>query len=127
MPLNDMTAWNVYAQQLTMLGHGYPLWKGTPSNCPPGVQIGDVGYLSEGEFIRLFNALRPADDPLNSNGVPNNYTPFVKGERARIMKTPGVIVPSTLCSRTIRQLGMDASVQVYVLYRFCFDEGVVFG
>lgn len=124
MPLNDMTAWNVYAQQLTMLGHGYPLWKGTPSNCQPGVQIGDVGYLSEGEFIRLFNAMAPEDDPLNSNGVPSNYTPFVKGDRARVVKTPGVIVPSTLCSRTIRQLGMDAGVQVYVRTLLCSVAGV---
>ena len=107
----NMTAWDVYAQQLIMLGHGYPLWKGTPSNCQPGVQIGDVGYLSEGEFIRLFNAMASADDPLNAGGVPSSYAPFVKGDKARIVRTPNFIMPNTLCSRSIRQLGMDASVQ----------------
>ncbi|KAH9918069.1 WD40-repeat-containing domain protein [Fomitopsis serialis] len=110
---NELTAWNVYANQLLMLGHGYPLWDPRPINCRPGVQIGDVGYISNGAFIRLFNAMASEDDALNAQrGVPNNHNPFTMGNRAAVMDVPDAIVAGTLCSKTIRQLGGKIEGQV---------------
>ena len=64
----------VYAEQLVGRGYGLPLWRPEPANPLDEVEIGDVGYISEGEFIRLFNATKPADHSLNSRGVPKGFT-----------------------------------------------------
>lgn len=37
--------------------------------------IGDVGFIADGRFARLLNAVRPADDPTNmENDVPGGFT-----------------------------------------------------
>ena len=57
----DFHAYKIYAEQLFPLGHGHALWEPEPTRFG-AVQIGDVGYLRDGAFYRLFNALRPADE-----------------------------------------------------------------
>ncbi|KAL6297813.1 hypothetical protein BKA93DRAFT_745303, partial [Sparassis latifolia] len=70
--------WDVYAEQLSPYGYGYPLW--SPEHAKHGgVHIGDVGYLQNGHFSRMFNAMRAKDDELNKYGVPEGYTPFTAG------------------------------------------------
>ncbi|GBE87685.1 hypothetical protein SCP_1103620 [Sparassis crispa] len=70
--------WDVYAEQLSPCGYGYPLW--SPEHAKHGgVHIGDVGYLQNGHFSRMFNAMRAKDDELNRYGVPEGYTPFTAG------------------------------------------------
>ncbi|KAH9919630.1 uncharacterized protein B0H18DRAFT_957451 [Fomitopsis serialis] len=54
--------WNVYAQQLFRRGLGYPLWDPEPRVEEGEVLIGDVGYLDEGRFYRICNAMRDAND-----------------------------------------------------------------
>ncbi|TFY62032.1 hypothetical protein EVJ58_g4127 [Rhodofomes roseus] len=110
---SELTAWDVYAKQLLILGHGYPLWDPRPANCAKGVQIGDVGYIDNGAFIRIFNAMANQDDDLNAgHGVPSNYQPFIRGDRSSVVNTPDAIVAGTLCSKTIRQLGGQIDAQV---------------
>jgi hypothetical protein len=44
------------------------------------VSIGDVGYLHQGMFIRMFNVTRPWDDPSNRLvGRPEPYNPLDGG------------------------------------------------
>lgn len=44
----------IYANKLTAIGNGYALYDPSPAD-HDGVEVGDVGYLHEGAFIRLFN------------------------------------------------------------------------
>ena len=74
-------AWDIYAQQLFHHRYGYPLWMPEYDPRLGEVEIGDVGYVSEGAFIRLFNAMRPADDPLNADGVPDGFVMLVPNPR----------------------------------------------
>ena len=69
----------VYAEQLVNRGYGLPLWRPEPVTPTDEVEIGDVGYVSEGEFIRLFNTMKPAGDPLNANGVPSGFVMLQPG------------------------------------------------
>lgn len=62
----------IYAEQLLKCQHGLPLWEPEPTKLGE-VLIGDVGFIQNGCFYRLFNVLRPADDPANSRGVPEGF------------------------------------------------------
>jgi hypothetical protein len=50
------------------------LWKPNPEGLYDQVAIGDVGYVSEGAFIRMFNVTLPWDDESNKTlGIPDRY------------------------------------------------------
>ena len=66
---------NVYCDELTSLSQGLALWNpNPPKDIYNNVSIGDVGYLHEGTFIRMFNVMLPWDDP--SNRTLGNPEPF---------------------------------------------------
>ncbi|KAI0275974.1 hypothetical protein BGY98DRAFT_988766 [Russula aff. rugulosa BPL654] len=48
-----------------------------PTNPNRPVQVGDVGFIREGRFYRLFSALLPADHPSQELGVPEYHKPLV--------------------------------------------------
>ena len=65
---------DVYREQLSSLYHGLALWKPNPVGLYDQVSIGDVGYVSEGAFIRMFNVTLPWDDESNRKfGKPDSY------------------------------------------------------
>ena len=65
----------VYRDQLTALSNGLALWNPKPSKkIYEKVSIGDVGYLHEGTFIRMFNVTLPCDHP--SNQLLGNPEPY---------------------------------------------------
>ena len=70
-----MTPSDVYWDQLSALSHGIALWNPDPPNkIFNNVSIGDVGYLHEGTFIRLFNVMLPWNHPSNRTfGDPKPY------------------------------------------------------
>ena len=70
----------IYREQLSSLNHGLALWNPNPvenlHKKPGHVSIGDVGYLDNGAFIRVFNVTLPWDDPSNRlhwRGKPEKY------------------------------------------------------
>ncbi len=73
MPVDP--AHTVYRDQLTALSHGLALWNpNPPKRIYNNVSIGDVGYLYEGTFIRMFNVTLPWDHPSNGTlGRPEQY------------------------------------------------------
>jgi hypothetical protein len=69
---------NIYREQLSSQYHGLALWDPKPVKYlhkqPGHVSIGDVGYLDNGAFIRMFNVTLPWDDPSNQLlGNPEYY------------------------------------------------------
>ncbi|KZT71142.1 hypothetical protein DAEQUDRAFT_658560, partial [Daedalea quercina L-15889] len=98
----------VYAEQLFGLNFGYPLWNPEPPQSGSEVLIGDVGFVRDGTFFRMFNATKAHDDPINAeDGVPEDYQPFpFRSKKAHIKKT-GAIDQGALCSKTIERLVVD--------------------
>lgn len=49
----------------------------TPWALGPPIRVGDVGFLCDDVFCRLFNAILPADDPAQrALGVPRGFEPL---------------------------------------------------
>jgi hypothetical protein len=96
---STMAHYDIFRNQLAIRfpAHGYALWEPSPGDLYHVVGIGDVGYITEGRFHRLFNILLPADDPSHENfGVPDNHTPF----RPKVPRhvTSGILRPDNFCS-----------------------------
>ncbi|KAI9510668.1 hypothetical protein F5148DRAFT_1333231 [Russula earlei] len=79
MPLTVDQPYNVYREQLSSLYHGTALWEPNPMiRHYERVSIGDVGYVHEGFFYRMFNVTLPWNDPSNATiGVPEQYKTLV--------------------------------------------------
>ncbi|KAG6825586.1 hypothetical protein H0H93_000508, partial [Arthromyces matolae] len=71
---------NLYFTQLTKLRLGFPLHQysyASHNNVPIIMEIGDVGYLYDGTYRRLFNITKPPDHPFNQTyGVPDGFEQF---------------------------------------------------
>lgn len=97
---------DVYAKELLHCNLGRALWVPEPSPVNGPTQVGDVGYVEEGQFILLFNASLPPDDARQSRGVPTGF------ERLEIPGTHTIgayLQPQILHSTTMRQIGASLS------------------
>lgn len=82
-----------------------------PEPCPDfgEINLGDVGYLRDGFFCFLFNAMRGADDPINARrGVPVGFEVFQPPE-SMIIRRPNHITQSQLYSRSLQALSVSMS------------------
>ena len=94
-----MAHYDIFRDQLAIRfpAHGYALWEPDPGNLYRVAGIGDVGYISEGRFHRLFNILLPADDPSHGNfGVPDNHEQFKPNIPNHVIS--GILRPDNFCS-----------------------------
>ena len=73
-----MADYDIFRNQLlqTFPTYGYALWDPNPMSPDKPVKVGDVGIMRWGKFVRLFNALLPADHPSHELGVPEYYEPL---------------------------------------------------
>lgn len=73
-----MAHYDIFREQLAIKypAHGHALWEPSPRRGHNRVEIGDVGFIREGKFHRLFNALLPADHPSHKFGVPEYHEPL---------------------------------------------------
>ena len=78
MPVDLPPVSKVYQDQMTTLSQGIALWKPNPPNENyDKVSIGDVGYLHDGSFIRMFNVILPWSHESNRTlGQPEPYEPL---------------------------------------------------
>ncbi|KAI0278249.1 hypothetical protein BC826DRAFT_927183 [Russula brevipes] len=91
MPVDE--PFNVYREQLTSLYLGLALWDPVPdSTINHRVSIGDVGFVREGAFSRMFNVILKHDHPSNQKiGKPDHYVPlhldpFVNSRKSTLNK-----------------------------------------
>ncbi|KAI0029230.1 hypothetical protein K488DRAFT_33806, partial [Vararia minispora EC-137] len=80
----------IYREQLAALHHGHALWEPDPAGLYDHVTVGDVGYVRQGHFHRLFNILLPAGDPSHDVlGVPEDFeTMRVGAKHLRVLALP---------------------------------------
>ncbi|RDX43503.1 hypothetical protein OH76DRAFT_1192777 [Lentinus brumalis] len=110
-----LKAWDIYAKELLHLGFGHPLWIPEPSPESGEVQLGDVGYLSQGKFCFLFNCMRGADDQVNRRGVPEGFEVFIPPdgpveESANTIRN--IIQNKLLLSKHARSVKAEASISL---------------
>ena len=75
---------DIYREQLWPPYYGFALWKPNPvEGVYNQVSIGDVGYISQGAFIRMFNVTLSWDDESNKAlGEPCRHDPLRLGDFA---------------------------------------------
>ena len=90
----------VFRNHLSALSCGLPLWNPRPSKeIYNNVSIGDVGYMYEGTFIRMFNVMRPWDDESNGLlGTPDTYEPLNSDHLNTVQSSFGTV---DYCSRAV--------------------------
>ncbi|KAH9171308.1 hypothetical protein EDB89DRAFT_1118253 [Lactarius sanguifluus] len=74
-----MAYYDTYRDQLASLYHGHALWVPDHYGLYDQVRVGDVGYVKQGHFNRMFNALLPANDPTQVFGVPEGFVTLGMG------------------------------------------------
>lgn len=113
-----MAAHTMYENALLSKGHGFPLWEPDPHEYAP-VKLADVGYISQGGFVKLFNVSTTEDNWSNRLGFPNGHTPLLVGDikcGAPLPKQPEYISSEGVSERGligIRQQGGS------LRYRYC--------
>ena len=93
-----MAHFDTFRDQLAIAhpAFGHALWEPDPGEFPP-VEVGDVGFIRDGKFQRLFNALLPADDPSHQRrGVPEYHEPLPLRLADHIDR--GILVPNSFYS-----------------------------
>jgi hypothetical protein len=70
--------YDIFREELATkyLSYGHALWEPSPRGRYTSVEVGDVGFIREGYFHRIFNILLPGDDPSHRDGVPPHYEPL---------------------------------------------------
>jgi hypothetical protein len=88
MPVDLIPVSKVYQDQLTTPSHGLALWNPDPlKEIYDKVSNGDVGYLYEGSFIRMFNVMLPwSHDSNRALGEPEPYESLDCGPFANTFK-----------------------------------------
>jgi hypothetical protein len=102
-----MVAYETYANALITKGHGRPLWEPDPGEYAP-VELGDVGYLYRGAFVKLFNASKAIDDPSNQFGLPRGHDPLPI--RNILRNTPLPKAPEYIATKGVRSRGAELTV-----------------
>ena len=96
-----MTPYDIFRGQLSCKypAYGHALWEPSPPSLDNPVEIGDVGFVREGRFHRLFNALLSADHPSHQFGVPEYHEPLVLKLSGHVIR--GMLSPGYYCSAGI--------------------------
>ena len=95
---------NIYWEQLFPLGYGHALWEPNPIEYfYDEVSIGDVGYVMDGFFHRMFNVTLPSDDPSNQryDVPPPPYKPLDIGSNIRrSILAKGFYYSNSVCTQS---------------------------
>lgn len=106
-----MTHYNTFRDQLAIAhpAFGYALWEPDPGQQYPPVEVGDVGFVRQGKFHRLFNALLPANHQSHRRfGVPEHYEPLQLSVPDHI--DHGTLFPNNFCSHGVRVESGDSGL-----------------
>ncbi|KAI0298043.1 hypothetical protein B0F90DRAFT_1735852 [Multifurca ochricompacta] len=94
-----MAHYDIFREQLAIKypAYGHALWEPSPGELYCPVEVGDVGYIREGRFHRLFNALLPAKHQSHQTfGVPEYHEPLKPNTSKHIDSS--TLRPNDFCS-----------------------------
>lgn len=90
---------------------GVALWQPEPNPAHGVVQLGDIGYVLEGRFIRFFNIFHSGEDPMNHRGVPPGFEHLVIDRNELVMSDPQALDPSKpLLSESVTHRNISAEI-----------------
>ncbi|KAI0369541.1 hypothetical protein BV20DRAFT_946026 [Pilatotrama ljubarskyi] len=109
--------WNIYAESLMYLGHGYALWNpdiAVSPRSPNGgrwdIDVGDVGWFHNGSFRPFLRTTATTVEDQPHALLPDEYEPFSPPARS-IRRNPESIAHRTLFSRSIEDVDGGVSLK----------------
>ncbi|KAF7797953.1 hypothetical protein EIP86_009160 [Pleurotus ostreatoroseus] len=108
MGLDNFDAPNVYYTELSRHSSqwlGHPLWYPDPE-ANGEVEIGDVGIVQEGRFLRLFNAVK--GEGSDADTIPDGFKPLTFPSRLRDERK-SLVEPGSLASASIKFIDVEGS------------------
>jgi hypothetical protein len=110
---SPMAHYDIFSAQLAINypAYGHALWEPSPPRLYCPVEVGDVGFIREGRFHRLFNALLSADHPSHRIGVPEHYEPLIPSLSDHIVSS--TLSPSHYCSAGIDVMANDLDIWAF--------------
>jgi hypothetical protein len=108
-----MAHYDIFREQLAIRypAYGHALWEPGPGSLYRPVEVGDVGYIREGKFHWIFNALHPADHPSHQDfgfGVPEHHEPLILNLPRHI--DSGTLKPNNYCSTGINVMPSEPDI-----------------
>ena len=102
--------WSVYTEQLTPLGHGFPLYypESLSKDSHEAAQIGDVGIIVNGGFRPFFNVINPHSPKNQSGQLPANFEPLLFDSRFS-SSDKSYLHPGVLHSHSVRSVSIETS------------------
>ena len=98
---------SIYESQLAPLGYGLPLWSPEPDAIQGPVEIGDVGYIFDGSFRKVFNVTKPIDDPDN---MPPNFAQLTYSRQMHVISHRRHL-SRVVSSSSINKVKMDVAAR----------------
>ena len=113
-----MAHYDIFRGQLAIKypAYGLALWEPSLPRLYSPVEIGDVGFIREGRFHRLFNALLSADHPSHKLGVPEYHEPLIPKLSDHIIY--GTLSPSHYYSAGIDVVAAETDVRAFGWLRY---------
>lgn len=84
--------------------HGHALWEPDPGGLFHTVAVGDVGFIRDGYFCSLFNALRSPSDPDRQHGP--KYPPQLQPKRSPHIRS-SIDDRRYFCSRNVEKVSCN--------------------
>ena len=96
----------VYASQLEDFCQGYPLWSPSGPEGADEIDIGDVGYIREGQFVELFKSKYAKDDSHNARNrelgrIPSLHDPLPKNAYQNLLRTARDMEPNMYTTKSL--------------------------
>jgi hypothetical protein len=113
-----MAHYDIYRDQLTNLYRGFALWEPDSGGQYDRVSVGDVGFIREGRFNRLFNILLSGNDESHELGVPDSFETIIIPSR----NTIGTLRSGKYCSSSVREARMAIGAQIAACVIICSDK-----
>ena len=107
-----MAHYDIFRQNLTTKysAYGHALWEPNPGGRYPAVAVGDVGFIREGRFHRLFNVLLSPRDPSHRIfGVPEDSEDEQLRPHVEDHIITGTLSPNHFCSAGVT-LGSEPEI-----------------
>jgi len=108
-----MSHYDIFRGQLAIKhpSYGHALWEPSPSRVYGPIEIGDVGFVREGRFYRLFNTLLSADHPSHKSGVPEHHEPLILKLADHVIH--GTLSPGHHCSAGIDMMTLEPDIRAF--------------
>jgi len=108
-----MAHYDIFREQLAIKypAYGHALWDPNPGVLYSPVEVGDVGYVRDGKFHRLFNALLPADHPSQKFGAPESHEPIFSVYNPSGQTDIGTLKPNHYYSHGINVVDTESDVR----------------